>query len=66
MYDMNTYYLIHGLLKRTYAVTSNPDVLKYKLPKRERGKSATALLNRALKKVNITETTESKLLSDEI
>ncbi|XP_054457510.1 L-amino-acid oxidase-like [Anoplopoma fimbria] len=49
--DINTYYLVHGRLKRTYAVKANPDILKYKLPKRERGKSADQLLQQALQKV---------------
>uniref|UniRef100_A0A3Q3AWG6 Amine oxidase n=1 Tax=Kryptolebias marmoratus TaxID=37003 RepID=A0A3Q3AWG6_KRYMA len=51
MDDTNTFYLIHGLRKRTYAVKANPDILKYKLPKREKGKSATELLNQALQRV---------------
>ncbi|MEQ2252524.1 hypothetical protein ILYODFUR_022661, partial [Ilyodon furcidens] len=44
MVDNNTFYFVHGLLKKTYAVMANPDILKYKLPKREQGKSPTALL----------------------
>ncbi|KAM6956871.1 L-amino-acid oxidase-like [Tautogolabrus adspersus] len=52
MDDMNTFYLVHGLRKKTYAVKANPDILKYKLPKSERGKSADQLLQRALDKVN--------------
>uniref|UniRef100_A0A8D0CRZ6 Amine oxidase n=1 Tax=Sander lucioperca TaxID=283035 RepID=A0A8D0CRZ6_SANLU len=51
MTDDNTFYLIHGLRKRTYAVKANPDILKYKLPKSERGKSANQLLQQALQKV---------------
>ncbi|KAK9525105.1 hypothetical protein VZT92_017440 [Zoarces viviparus] len=51
MEDINTYYLVHGLRKRTYAVKANPDILKYKLPRRERGKSADQLLQQALQKV---------------
>ncbi|XP_054457227.1 L-amino-acid oxidase-like [Anoplopoma fimbria] len=51
MEDINTYYLVHGRLKRTYAVKANPDILKYKLPKRERRKSADQLLQQALQKV---------------
>ncbi|XP_076019107.1 L-amino-acid oxidase-like isoform X1 [Genypterus blacodes] len=51
MSDMNTFYLIKGLLKRTYAVEANPDILKYKVPKRERKMSAEKLLQRALQKV---------------
>lgn len=51
MDDNNTFYLVHGLRKRTYAVKANPDILEYKLPKRERGRSAEELLQRALQKV---------------
>ncbi|XP_073331275.1 L-amino-acid oxidase-like [Pagrus major] len=51
MEDMNTFYLVHGLRKRTYAVKANPDILKYKLRKSERGKSPDQLLQQALKKV---------------
>nr|XP_033466345.1 L-amino-acid oxidase-like [Epinephelus lanceolatus] len=51
MEDLNTYYLVHGLLKRTYAVKANPDILKYKLRNSERGKSPDKLLQRALQKV---------------
>ncbi|KAF1380933.1 hypothetical protein PFLUV_G00169210 [Perca fluviatilis] len=51
MSDDNTFYLIRGLRKRTYAVKANPDILKYKLPKSERGKSANQLLQQALQKV---------------
>ncbi|XP_076019021.1 L-amino-acid oxidase-like isoform X1 [Genypterus blacodes] len=51
MDDGNTFYLIHGLHKRTHEVQANPDILQYKLPKGERGKSADQLLNHALQKV---------------
>ncbi|MEQ2178854.1 hypothetical protein GOODEAATRI_018585 [Goodea atripinnis] len=51
MVDNNTFYFVHGLLKKTYAVMANPDILKYKLPKREQGKSPTALLEQALCRV---------------
>nr|XP_040039018.1 L-amino-acid oxidase-like isoform X1 [Gasterosteus aculeatus aculeatus] len=51
MEDPNTFYLVHGLLKRTYAVKNNPDILQYKVPRGERGKSADELLQRALQKV---------------
>ncbi|XP_069031695.1 L-amino-acid oxidase-like [Embiotoca jacksoni] len=51
MDDPNTFYLIHGLLKRTYAVKANPDILKYKLLPSEKGKSADQLLQLALQKV---------------
>lgn len=51
MDDPNTFYYVHGLKKKTYAVKANPDILKYKLPKRERGKTADELLKKALQKV---------------
>uniref|UniRef100_A0A3B4XDN4 Amine oxidase n=2 Tax=Seriola lalandi dorsalis TaxID=1841481 RepID=A0A3B4XDN4_SERLL len=51
MEDLNTFYLVHGLRKRTYAVKANPDILKYNLNKSERGKLAEELLQRALQKV---------------
>uniref|UniRef100_UPI0037E7D729 L-amino-acid oxidase-like n=1 Tax=Semicossyphus pulcher TaxID=241346 RepID=UPI0037E7D729 len=51
MEDINTFYMVRGLRKRTYAVKANPDILKYKLPKSEKGKSADKLLQQALKKV---------------
>ncbi|XP_026225564.1 L-amino-acid oxidase-like [Anabas testudineus] len=51
MDDNNTYYLVHGLRKRTYTVKANPDIFKYKLMKSEMGKSANALLQEALQKV---------------
>lgn len=55
MYDDNTWYRVHDLQKRTYAVTANPDVLKYKLPECEKGKSAEELLQKALQKVRKDE-----------
>ncbi|KAL6118230.1 uncharacterized protein ACO6RY_03072 [Pungitius sinensis] len=51
MEDLNTFYLVHGLRRRTYAVKANPDILKYRVPPGERGKSAEELLQRALQKV---------------
>nr|UKM49430.1 L-amino acid oxidase-like protein [Trachinotus ovatus] len=51
MEDLNTFYLVHGLRKRTYAVKANPDILKYDLLESERGKSADELLQQALQKV---------------
>ncbi|XP_018559753.1 L-amino-acid oxidase [Lates calcarifer] len=51
MYDPNTFYLIHGLLKRTYAVEANPDILGYNVTKSERKKLASKLFQQALKKV---------------
>lgn len=51
MDDNNTFYLINGLRKKTYAVKANPDILKYKVLKSEMGRSANQLLQQALKKV---------------
>lgn len=52
MYDSNTFYLVNEQNRtRTYAVTANPDILNYKLPERERKKSADELLWQALQKV---------------
>lgn len=51
MDDDNTFYLVRGLRKRTYSVKANPDILKYELPKSERGRSPDQLLQRALQKV---------------
>ncbi|XP_065809295.1 L-amino-acid oxidase isoform X1 [Labrus bergylta] len=51
MDDINTFYRVKGLRKKNYAVKANPDILKYKLPKSERGKSADQLLQQALDKV---------------
>ncbi|XP_072232760.1 L-amino-acid oxidase-like [Leuresthes tenuis] len=51
MDDDNTFYLVHGMPKKTYAVKANPDILQYKLPERERHKSAHELLEQALKRV---------------
>uniref|UniRef100_A0A3B4XDI8 Amine oxidase n=1 Tax=Seriola lalandi dorsalis TaxID=1841481 RepID=A0A3B4XDI8_SERLL len=60
MEDLNTFYLVHGLRKRTYAVKANPDILKYNLNKSERGKLAEELLQRALQKFKITEYLEEE------
>ncbi|KAK2847495.1 hypothetical protein Q5P01_010494 [Channa striata] len=49
--DINTYYLINGILHKTYAVENNPGVLNYSLNERERGKSAAQLFSQALWKV---------------
>ncbi|XP_062301360.1 L-amino-acid oxidase-like [Scomber scombrus] len=51
MEDLNTFYLVHGLRKRTYAVKANPNILNYQLPESERGTTADKLLEQALKKV---------------
>uniref|UniRef100_A0A667YGP1 Amine oxidase n=1 Tax=Myripristis murdjan TaxID=586833 RepID=A0A667YGP1_9TELE len=49
--DINTYYLLNGILQKSYAVESNPDVLNYTVTEEERGKSAAQLFNQALWKV---------------
>lgn len=49
--DINTYYLVNGVLQKTYTVENNPGVLNYSLNDRERGKSAAALFSQALWKV---------------
>ncbi|XP_051254361.1 L-amino-acid oxidase isoform X3 [Dicentrarchus labrax] len=49
--DINTYYLVNGVLQKTYAVEDNPGVLNYSLNERERGKSAAQLFSQALWKV---------------
>ncbi|TDG99388.1 hypothetical protein EPR50_G00193810 [Perca flavescens] len=51
MYDPNTFYLVNGLLKKTYTVQNDPDVLKYNVTPSEKGKSADELLQKALQKV---------------
>ncbi|KAK5848103.1 hypothetical protein PBY51_005750 [Eleginops maclovinus] len=51
MEDNNTFFLVNGLRRRTYAVKANPNILKYKVWRRERGMSADKLLQRALQKV---------------
>ncbi|XP_035850175.1 L-amino-acid oxidase-like [Sander lucioperca] len=51
MYDPNTFYLVNGLLKKTYIVQNDPDVLKYNVTPSEKGKSADELLQQALQKV---------------
>ena len=51
MDDENTFYLINGIRKRTYAVKANPDALKYNVSREERRKSADQLLQQALAKV---------------
>ncbi|XP_038595466.1 L-amino-acid oxidase-like [Micropterus salmoides] len=51
MDDPNTFYLVNGLRKRTYAVKANPDILNYNVRRSEKGKSADELLQQALQKV---------------
>lgn len=54
MEDSNTFYLINGVKKRTFAVKSNPDILKYNVRPSEKNKSADQLLQQALQKVRVT------------
>uniref|UniRef100_A0A3Q2DXI4 Amine oxidase n=2 Tax=Cyprinodon variegatus TaxID=28743 RepID=A0A3Q2DXI4_CYPVA len=51
MDDNNTFYLVNGVKKRTYAVKANPDILNYNVRKSEKGMSADDLLQKALQKV---------------
>lgn len=50
--DINTYYLVNGVLQKTYAVENNPALLNYSLAERERGRSAAQLFSQALWKVS--------------
>ncbi|XP_062241768.1 L-amino-acid oxidase [Platichthys flesus] len=49
--DINTYYLINGVLQKTLDVKSNPGLLNYSLSESERGKSAAQIFSEALWKV---------------
>ncbi|KAI1893460.1 hypothetical protein AGOR_G00123950 [Albula goreensis] len=49
--NINTYYLVNGLLMRTYKVKNNPDALNYTVDKCERGKSASELFSMSLWKI---------------
>ncbi|XP_034078191.1 L-amino-acid oxidase-like [Gymnodraco acuticeps] len=51
MEDLNTFYLVNGLLKKTYAVKADPNILEYNVWKSERGKSANQLMQGAMQKV---------------
>ncbi|XP_039677428.1 L-amino-acid oxidase-like isoform X2 [Perca fluviatilis] len=64
MYDPNTFYLVNGLLKKTYTVQNDPDVLKYNVQPSEKGKSADELLQKALQKEYLKE--EGDLSSEAI
>ncbi|TDG99385.1 hypothetical protein EPR50_G00193750 [Perca flavescens] len=55
MYDPNTFYLVNGLLKKTYTVQNDSDVLKYNVRPSEKGKSADKLLQKALQKEYLKE-----------
>ncbi|XP_024143990.1 L-amino-acid oxidase [Oryzias melastigma] len=58
MDDPNTYYLVNGIKKRTYAVKNNPGLLGYKVEPSEMGMSADELLQLALQKVKTDVQTE--------
>ncbi|KAF4104083.1 hypothetical protein G5714_015070 [Onychostoma macrolepis] len=49
--DENTYYFINGFRYKTYTVKQNPDILKYPVNDREKGKSARELFDMALGKL---------------
>ncbi|KAJ8397205.1 hypothetical protein AAFF_G00440390 [Aldrovandia affinis] len=49
--NINTYYLVNGLLMRTYKVKNNPDALNYTVKESERGQSASELFSMALWKI---------------
>ncbi|XP_053272593.1 L-amino-acid oxidase [Pleuronectes platessa] len=51
MTDLNTFYLVNGIKKRTSEVNAHPDILGYNLEGHEKGKSADQILQKALKKV---------------
>lgn len=58
MVDPNTFYLVNGVRRRTAAVQQNPDVLHYRVQRRERGRSAEELKEQALQPVNTTQTAQ--------
>ncbi|XP_043976740.1 L-amino-acid oxidase isoform X2 [Gambusia affinis] len=49
--DINTYYLVNGVLHKTYTVENNPSMLNYSLHDGEKGKSAAELFSQTLWKV---------------
>nr|XP_015807640.2 L-amino-acid oxidase [Nothobranchius furzeri] len=49
--DINTYYLVKGVLHKAHTVENNPSVLNYSLNDGERGKSAAQLFSETLWKV---------------
>ncbi|XP_075330631.1 L-amino-acid oxidase [Odontesthes bonariensis] len=49
--DINTYYLVNGVLHKSYLVENNPSVLNYSLNAGEKGKSAAELFSQTLWKV---------------
>ncbi|KAI4794788.1 hypothetical protein KUCAC02_031839, partial [Chaenocephalus aceratus] len=51
MEDVNTFILVNGLLRKTYAVKADPNILEYNVWDSERGKSADQLMQEALQKV---------------
>lgn len=51
MVDPNTFYLVNGVRRRTATVQQNPDVLRYRVQRHERGRSAEELKEQALQPV---------------
>lgn len=51
MVDPNTFYLVNGVRRRTWAVQRDPDVLGYGVWRSERGRSAEELMEQALRAV---------------
>ncbi|XP_041851049.1 LOW QUALITY PROTEIN: L-amino-acid oxidase [Melanotaenia boesemani] len=49
--DINTYYLVNGVLLKTFTVENDPSVLNYSLNDSERGMSAAQLFSQTLWKV---------------
>lgn len=64
--DINTYYLVNGILQKTYAVENNPGVLNYSLNDRERGRSAAQLFSQSLWKVCFHCVHSSIIISEHI
>ncbi|KAM4703091.1 L-amino-acid oxidase [Rhinophrynus dorsalis] len=50
-YNLNTWYAVNNILKRTYAVRDNPDLLDYKVKDAEKGKSSDRLFEDSLAKI---------------
>ncbi|KAG8434166.1 hypothetical protein GDO86_012513, partial [Hymenochirus boettgeri] len=49
-YNLNTWCAVNNLLKRTYTIRDNPDLLDYKVKKSEKGKSPDDLFQGSLSK----------------
>ncbi|KAM4652154.1 L-amino-acid oxidase-like [Discoglossus pictus] len=50
-YNLNTWYAVNNVIKRTYAGDDNPDILGYKVKNSEKGKSAAQLYKESLAKI---------------